>query len=107
MEYEAIGTWVEANGIQAIHFGHSCKCHVTCGSVLHIDALARIKWTQIEYGNTIFCCCFVKSYTQQSISDLQMLTKEQPKLVSIGSLEGWIGALLEFCQTSIWHKRMR
>ncbi len=48
----------------------------------------------------------VQSHTHQSISALQILTKGQPKLASIGSLEGWISALLNLCQKSIWHKRI-
>ncbi len=38
--------------------GRSCKRHVTCASVLHIDALVRIKWTQIDYGKSIFMLLF-------------------------------------------------
>ena len=54
MEYEAIGTSIEIHGIQASRFGRSCEWHDTCGDTVCIDALVRVKWTQIEYGKWIF-----------------------------------------------------
>ncbi len=49
-EYDAIGTCVEIHGIQAGNLGRSCECHDVCGSMLHMDALIRIRWTVVQDG---------------------------------------------------------